>query len=103
MINKALKVIRQFHKMKQTELSTELRLSKSYISEIESGKKPVSLEILQRYSDYFDIPVSSLMFFSESIEKKGKVSERFRETFAKKVIDIMEWVVAKDATEKAKV
>lgn len=103
MINKALKVIRQFNKIKQTDLANELNISKSYLSELESGKKPVSLEILERYSQYFDIPVSSLMFFSESIDKKGKISERLREVFAGKIMELMEWAVSKDESKKAKI
>ena len=37
-------------------------LSKSYVSEIEKGDKNVSMATLQKYSDAFDIPMSSLLF-----------------------------------------
>ena len=103
MINKALKIIRQFHQMKQIELSEKLGISKSYVSEIESGKKPVSLELLNKYSETFDIPVSSLVFFSETIGKEGRIPKKFRNVFAKKVIQIMEWVVERDESKKIKV
>ncbi|MEY4589380.1 MAG: hypothetical protein RL497_1456, partial [Pseudomonadota bacterium] len=46
MINKALKTIRQYHKVQQAELAEQLCISKSYLSEIESGKKPVSFDFL---------------------------------------------------------
>lgn len=100
MINKALKVIRQYHKFKQVELSEELGISKSYLSEIESGKKPVSLDILQKYSVIFDIPVSSLLFFSENIDNDKGIPEKFRAVFANKIVQIMEWVVEKNAPKK---
>lgn len=39
MINRALKTIRLYHNLKQSELADNLCISKSYLSEIESGKK----------------------------------------------------------------
>lgn len=62
MLCKALKLIRSYYDMSQTELSAELGLSNSYLSEIESGKKQPSIDLLQKYSDYFDIPLSSILF-----------------------------------------
>jgi transcriptional regulator with XRE-family HTH domain len=100
MINKALKVIRQFHNIKQVELAQKLDLSKSYLSEIESGKKPVSLELLDKYSNLFDIPVSSLVFFSETIGKEGKKAQKFRYVFADKILNIMEWMIIKNESKK---
>jgi len=92
MINRALKVIRQFHEMKQVELAEKLDISKSYLSEIESGKKPVSYELLEKYSAIFDIQASSLVFFSETLNSKDRLSDKFRSAVAGKVLKIMEWV-----------
>jgi transcriptional regulator with XRE-family HTH domain len=103
MINRAVKLIRQFHKKKQVELADELGISKSYLSEIEAGKKPISLDILNKYSEIFDLPVSSLLFFSESIDRKNKIPEKFKGMFATKVIDIMEWFVNKDGQEETQI
>ena len=101
MIHKALKVIRQFHDVKQVDLASQLGISKSYLSEIESGKKPVSVDVLRGYSEAFDIPVSSLIFFSERMGKEGPIPKKFRQVFAHKVIQIMEWFVDKDEKIKA--
>lgn len=102
MINKALKLIRQYHKCKQVELADKLGISKSYLSEIESGKKPVSYTLLEKYSETFEIKVSSLVFFSESLNSKNKLSERFRSAFAGKIINIMEWIIeGNDSKEEA--
>jgi len=101
MINKALKLIRQFHKVKQSDLADKFSMSKSYLSEIESGKKPVSFELLEKYSSEFDISASSLVFFSESLSRKKGVSEKFRSAFSGKILEIMEWFVDKDEPKKA--
>ncbi|MBL4911449.1 MAG: helix-turn-helix transcriptional regulator [Alteromonadaceae bacterium] len=103
MINKALKIIRQFHNLKQVELAESLAISKSYLSEIESGKKPASVELLEKYSKQFDIPMSSLVFFSESLEDKKKIPEKFKRFFAAKILNIMEWVTEREETKKTQV
>lgn len=78
MINEALRLIRLYWGFSQTELSDLLGLSQSMISEIERGSKPVSMEVLQRYSEKLGIRMSQLMFFAEEIEgepprKRGKL------------------------------
>jgi transcriptional regulator with XRE-family HTH domain len=91
----ALKLIRQFYSIKQSELAKDLGISNSYLSEIESGNKEVTLSLLKKYADHFDIPMSSLMLFAENIEDKS-ISGKFKTSFASKLKQIMEWVVAKD-------
>lgn len=91
MINVALKQIRLFHKMKQNELADKLQISKSYLSEIENSKKAPNLELLKNYSEVFDIPVSSLLFFSEKLEQDTKTSKSFRIKSASLVLKILEW------------
>lgn len=91
MLHIALKQIRKFHGVKQFELARELGISKSYLSEIESGSKPISIDLLNKYSKIFSIPVSSLLMFSENIEK-GKKSDKFRLKITGKILKIMEWM-----------
>lgn len=95
MVNEALRLIRAYHDISQTQLSAELGISNSYLSEIEAGKKTPTLEILNKYSTHFDVPVSSLMFFSETLDE-GKVTDRLRVGVAKKVVSILKWVEQKN-------
>ncbi len=93
MLNVALKQIRIFHQIKQADLAKKLEISRSYLSEIESGHKSVSMDILNKYAEIFDVPHSSLLLFSENIGK-NKFSEGFRSVCAGKIIQIMEWMNA---------
>lgn len=93
MLNEALRLIRAYHDLSQTALCAELGISNSYLSEIESGKKQPTLDLLNRYSERFGIPVSSLMFFSENLT--GGVTNGVRLGAAKKVISLLQWVEAK--------
>jgi len=101
MINRALKTIRQFHGLTQAELALKLNMSKSYLSEIESGKKSVGYDLLEKYSELFDVPVSSLVFFSENLEEVDTIPEKFRSVVADKILKIMEWVALKNEAKTA--
>ena len=91
MLNEALRLVRLFHNQSQTQVADGISLSKSYISEIEGGKKKVSMEVLERYSQHFNIPVSSLMFFAERTAEGGR-SEHLRTYVAAKVVKMLDWL-----------
>ena len=91
MINKALKLLRTFHGLTQTDLAMKLGVAKSWISEIEKGNKAPTFALLQGYAAVFDMPLSSIMFFSENLES-NKPSERARVFVSKKIIAILEYI-----------
>lgn len=101
MINKALKVTRQYHELNVTSLADKLNIPCSTLRDIESGKRPINSELLQQYSNIFDIPVSSLVFFSESIVNEGKVAKKFRLSLAGKILKVANWLAEKDEKIKA--
>ena len=100
-LHEALRLVRVFHDVSQTELASKLKISKSYLSEIEAGKKPASIELLKKYSKIFKVPVSSLMLFSETLESKS-FSERSRVVIAGKILKIMNWLAAKEGSGNEK-
>lgn len=87
MIGKALKRTRQFHRLSQAKLATDLKISKSYLSELESGKKTPTIDVLEKYSKVFEVPTSSFLMFAESMET-GEV--KFKP--ARKALRIMDWI-----------
>ncbi len=97
MLHEALRLIRAYHDMSQSQLSVELGISNSFLSEIESGKKLPTLDLLNRYSERFSVPVSSLLFFSENLQ--GGVTKGIRLGAAKKVIALLQWVEEKSAQQ----
>ncbi len=88
MIGDALRLLRTFHDMSQREVAAALGISTSYLSEIENGKKMPSLELIEQYGALFNIPPSSVLFFSENVDRARR-SERVRASVAKKIINMM--------------
>lgn len=92
MLNEALRLIRVYHDMKQSEAAVKLGLSKSYLSEIERGHKEPSLEVIRKYEAAFDIPASSIMFFSENMDNPHAPSERAQTAVASKILRLMQFL-----------
>jgi transcriptional regulator with XRE-family HTH domain len=106
MLNEALKLARQFHRMSLSELAEKMEISKSYLSEIENNHKNVTLELLNRYSKALNIPVSHLMLFAESMNEKNPL-DKVRRAVAGKALSMLRWVEEithdEQAAEKEKV
>ena len=102
MVHTAIKLTRQFHRMKQAELAKKLEISPSYLSELERGAKTISVDLLYKYSAIFDVPVDTFLRFSESsTEVDPRRSER-----AEKLLAFLQWVARDedriDSEEKKK-
>ena len=101
MMNRALRLIRVYHDLSLSDAAQRIGLSKSYISEIERGRKKVSLEVLTKYSLAFDIPISSMMLFAERIED-GKFSEKSRAYVADKALKMLDWIATITLNDEAR-
>ncbi|MGE8450147.1 MAG: helix-turn-helix domain-containing protein [Pseudomonadales bacterium] len=99
MLHKALRHLRRYHQMTQEDLARRLEISNNYLSEIESGKKAhaITIDLLNRYAAIFDVPVSSLMLFSEQLDS-GRRSEKIRVAMAAKILKVLDWVAADEET-----
>ncbi len=72
MVNEALRLFRVYNDLKLYELADALGISKSYLSEIEKGKKKPNLDIIDKYAEYFEVPPSAILQFSEKLESNQK-------------------------------
>lgn len=91
MLNEALRLVRVYHDKSKADLAREMNYSRSFISDLESGNRSVTIATLERYSKHFDIPVSSLMLFAERTNE-ADFSERARTFVADKALKMLDWV-----------
>jgi len=97
MLNKALRLLRVFNDYKSNFLAERLEISTSYLSEIESGKKVPSLELLQKYAKVFEIPLSTILLMSEGFEKEP---DNFKAQLSKVLMKFLEKVEEQGDPEK---
>lgn len=91
MLGEALRLIRVYHGIKQRDLAEAIGLSPSYISEIEKEKKAASVDVIDKYAEYFDMPASAIMFFSENIHG-ARSGDAVRKNIAKKAISLLQFI-----------
>jgi transcriptional regulator with XRE-family HTH domain len=89
MFSRALKMLRLFNQMSQVDLAKELQISPAYLCQVESGKRSPTVELLQKYSSVFKIPLSNLCLFSEKLESNS-LSEQSRVYLANRLLRLME-------------
>lgn len=91
MLSQALRYIRVFHNVSAEHLGESLGYSKSYISEIETGKKRINIDVIERYAKFFDLPVSQIFLLAEGLED-GKVQNRKKRTAQRVIKRIVNWI-----------
>ena len=89
MLNECLRLFRVFHDRKLVELAKDLEISPGYLSEIESGKKPPSMELIKKYAKIFKTTPSAILFFSEELDKDKKRS-RLKVSIRNKLIKFLQ-------------
>lgn len=99
MLNRALKLLRTYHQYSQIDLARRLDISNSYLCEIEKGVKSPAIDLLDKYSELFKMPVSTILLFSEKISSPNKPSEKLRIVAADKVLRLLEWIDERELVE----
>ena len=96
MLGRALRCIRVFHDLNQGQAAKKLGVSRSYLSEIESGAKEPTLQLVQRYAEAFGLPASSILFFSENLGRPGAHTDA-RRFVASKILALMRFLEARSS------
>lgn len=91
MIGDILKRTRTIYGYKASDMSELLQISKSYLSEIENNKKQPSLELLEKYSEIYEMKLSSLILLSENYDdaNKNNKGDKFIRNMMIKLIEKM--------------
>ena len=89
MLGNTLKRLRGIYGYSAKEMSELLGISSSYLSEIENGKKKVSMDLLECYSELLALRVSTLVRFSEDYEdaELNNAGQKFITSLMSKVIE----------------
>ena len=90
-LNKALRLLREYHGLKQVETAERLGFQKSVVSELESGTRPASLDVLNRYAESFKMPMSSVILLAELQDNSQVEHSAIRRSVAEKALKILDW------------
>lgn len=101
MLSEALRLLRVYHDLTQTELAERLKLSKSYLSEIESGTKAPTLAVIDNYASEFEIPASAILFFAENLDDPASTAVA-RRMVAKKILTLLRFIEQRSENKSGK-
>lgn len=100
MINNALRILRLYYGMSQSELAHKLDVSQSLISEVERDNKAVTLGLLEKYSQALNIKMSKLLFFAEEMEGEPPAT-RGKLLIAGKTLALLEKIAPSEPLDAA--
>lgn len=88
-INEALRLLRLYCRYSQAEMAERVGVTQSLISDVENGRKSVSMDLLEAYSAAVGVKMSQLLFFAEEIEGQP-IARRGQLIVAEKVLHLLE-------------
>jgi len=98
LINEALRLIRVYNDITPQDLAKKLNIKVDVIYRIEAKRQSVTQNVLELYSQEFNIPISSLWFFAEEFPNASK-GQKVKHYFAQKIIDFLTFIERKTNVE----
>jgi transcriptional regulator with XRE-family HTH domain len=88
-IGEVKKKLRLLYSVSAKDLAHDIGISPSYLSEIENSKKTPSLELLNKYSQVFEIKVSTIMLMAEDYSENRRKKSKPEMFIQKRLIKIL--------------
>lgn len=95
MINEALRLLRLYCGFSQAEMAKRISVAQSMVSDVESGRKNVTMDLLELYSSAVGVRMSQLLFFAEEIDGQP-IARRGQLIIADKVLRALEKLKPRD-------
>lgn len=78
-ISQAIKWLRQRKTITQESLALMAKVDRRYMSDVENGKRNISIDILSRISASFELEINDLLRLAEHFEEIPKTAEELKE------------------------
>lgn len=98
MIERALKLAREYSGVSASDMAKRLEVSRSFIADLESGKKRVHVEVLKKYADVLRLPASAFLDFADALSGDSDPERKKR---AEKFVHVLSWVTQDEKDPRA--
>jgi transcriptional regulator with XRE-family HTH domain len=78
-IGKAIIRLRNARGISQEKMALEAKIDRRYMSDIENGKRNISIDILCKISDFFDLPISDFLSRVEDTTQYNASNDELKE------------------------
>lgn len=95
--------LRKQKKVKQKELAESVGVTPTHLSLVESNQQKPSMELLSKIADYFDLPLTSILFQALNGEEIKSAKQKKYYKAAEPVVNaLMEYLLSGDGKPKRK-
>ena len=77
-IGLAIRKLRKDRNISQEKLALESEVDRRYLSDLENGKRNVSIDILERLANHFEMDLSDVLKIAETIETRFKTLDELK-------------------------
>lgn len=85
----ALRLLRIYADISQSDLCISFKIQNNVLSQIENGRREITVKTLEKYADFFKIQIKDIMFFADQIRNNKDIK---KEIFAAIIQTIKEGV-----------
>ncbi len=85
MINtgQTIKLLRTIDGQGQGETAKKLGITRSYLCQVENGRKQPSLAFLKQIAQHYSVPLSLLVFVEQTVDENDAIFTELRDIFSK--------------------
>lgn len=81
----ALRLLRVYSDISQGDMASNLQFQNNVLSQIENGRREITVKTLEKYAEFFKIRVSDITFFAEQIKSNKNIKKEIFDVIIKSV------------------
>lgn len=85
-LSEAIRLIRVYSDISQGDMAEKLEIRNTMLSEMEHGRRTITVNTLQQYADLFSIKISTIQAFAEEIKRNKNLKKEIFNEIMKVVV-----------------
>lgn len=70
-----LRLLRVYSDISQGDMASHLQFQNNVLSQIENGRREITIKTLEKYAEFFKIKASDITFFAEQIKNNKDIKK----------------------------
>jgi transcriptional regulator with XRE-family HTH domain len=84
-LSEALRLLRIYSDISQGDLALSLQFQNNVLSQIENGRREITIKTLEKYAEFFDVNIKDITFFAEQIKNNKNIKREIFNVIMKSV------------------
>jgi DNA-binding XRE family transcriptional regulator len=84
-LSEALRLLRIYSDISQGDLALALQFQNNVLSQIENGRREITIKTLEKYTEFFNLNIKDITFFAEQIKNNKNIKKEIFEKIMQNV------------------